>query len=425
MQRVSRRSFLSALGAGAVGGRIFGGAALAWPRGLHALARLEPLRDSPEFWSALQDEFLIPDDRIYLNVGTLGAQPRVVVDAVVEHTRRVAETYPPRIDWDALKAELGRMLRGDPSGFVFPRNTTEAMSFVANGLEFDAGDEILTTHHEHIGGRCCWELVAARHDLTLRELALPPVDEGPEAVVEVFRRAMTPRTRVVSVAHLTFTNGRILPVAELAALCRERGVVCVLDGAHPPGLMPVDLRALAEAGVDFYASSPHKWLLAPQGTGLLWMADRWRTRLWPTLASGGWDDLDLGAHRFNHLGSLDESRLAGLVAALAFFDEIGLETAHARIRGLRRRLIEGLAEVDGVRITSPTDDVFGAGMVSFTVDGIAGLDLQRELGATDKIRSRVISEFDLGWMRLSPHVYNSESDIDTAVRRIAEAAARG
>jgi isopenicillin-N epimerase len=413
------------VGRGVVGGALGGGAALAWPEAILGLERLAPLRGSPEYWSALQAEFLIPDDRIYLNVGTLGAQPRVVVDAVVEHTRRVAETYPPRIDWDALKSQLGGMLRADPRGFVFPRNTTEAMSFVANGLDWSAGDEILTTHHEHIGGRCCWELIAARYDVRLHELALPPVDEGPEAVVEVFRRAMTPHTRVLSVSHVTFTNGRVLPVAALAALCRERGVVCVIDGAHPPGLIPVDLDAFAEAGVDFYASSPHKWLLAPQGTGMLWMAERWRTELWPTLASGGWDDLELGAHRFNHLGSLDESRLAGLVAALAFFDEVGLEAAHARIRTLRRRLIDGLRDVRGLRITSPTDDVFGAGMVSFTLGGVAGLDLQRELGGSDKIRTRVISEFDLGWMRLSPHIYNGESDIDTAIARIAAVAARG
>jgi isopenicillin-N epimerase len=386
---------------------------------------LAPRRGGSDYWGALQDEFLIPDDRIYLNVGTLGAQPRVVVDAVVEHTRRVAETYPPRIDWDALKTQLGGMLRADPLGFVFPRNTTEAMSFVANGLDWTAGDGILTTHHEHIGGRSCWELVAARYQLALHKLPLPPIEEGPEAVVEVFRRAITPRTRVLSISHVTFTNGRVLPVAALAALCRERGIVCVVDGAHPPGLIPVDLDAFAAAGVDFYASSPHKWLLAPQGTGLLWMAERWRTRLWPTLASGGWDDLELGAHRFNHLGSLDESRLAGLVAALAFFEEVGLDATHQRIRQLRRRLIDGLSDVSGVRITSPTDDVYGAGMVSFTVDGIAGLELQRELGASDKIRTRVISEFDLGWVRLSPHLYNRESDVDTAVRRIGEVARRG
>lgn len=415
----SRRGFLARAGGAGLAAAIFGGGSLGWPRSVEALERHAHRRGTQDYWRLLRGEFLIPADRIYLNVGTLGAQPRVVVDAVVEHTRRVAETFPPRMDWDALKVHLGRVMNADPGGFVFPRNTTEAMSFVANGLEWSEGAEVLTTHHEHIGGRSCWELIAARHDVRLRELALPSLEEGPEAVVDLFRRALTPRTRVISVSHVTFTNGRVLPVAALSRLCKEAGVVFVVDGAHPPGLLSVDLEAL---DVDFYASSPHKWLLAPQGTGLLWMAEPWRTRLWPSLASGGWDDLELGAHRFNHLGSLDESRLAGLVAALAFFDEVGLDTTYERIRSLRRRLIDGLSPIEGLQLASPVDDDQGAGMVSFTLDRMPGLELQRALGSRARIRTRVISEFDLGWMRLSPHIYNTEDDIDTAVGHIREIA---
>ncbi len=419
MTDVSRRGFLRSAGGTGLAAAVFPGAALDWPQALEVTRPLASSRGTPAYWRRLREGFLIPDDRIYLNVGTLGAQPQVVVEAVVEHTRRVAETFPPRTDWEALKGHLGRMMNADPSGFVFPRNTTEAMSFVANGLEWEAGDEVLTTHHEHIGGRSCWELVAARYGLILRQLPLPPLGEGPEAVVARFREALTPRTRVISVSHVTFTNGRVLPVDALSRLCREAGIIFVVDGAHPPGLVPVDLDALAP---DFYASSPHKWLLAPQGTGLLWMAERWRTRLWPSLASGGWDDLELGAHRFNHLGSLDESRLAGLVAALGFFDEVGLDATYARIRELRRRLIDGLSSIASLRFTSPLDDAQGAGMVSFTLDGVAGLDLQRALGAEGRIRTRVISEFDLGWMRLSPHIYNTDDDIDTAVEHIRRVA---
>src|SRR5690606_20056320 len=249
-----------------------------------------------------------PDGRTYLNVGTLGPQPRVVVDAVIEHTRRVAATFPPPTDWAALKARIGALLNGDPDGFVFPRNTTEAMNFIANGLELNAGDEVLTTTHEHIGGLCCWELLAARRGVVLRQLELPVPARSSAALVDVFRRAITPATRVISVSHVTFTNGTLMPVAEIAALCRERGIICVVDGAHPPGMINVDLHGI---DADFYASSPHKWLCAPQGTGLLYMREEWRTRLWPTLASGGWNDASLGAHRFNHLGTMDESRLAG------------------------------------------------------------------------------------------------------------------
>lgn len=402
-----RRTFLRTLGAGAVG--------LTWPERLFALSDASAPHRS---WPTLRDEFLIPEDRIYLNVGTLGAQPRVVVDAVIEHTRRVAMTHPPAIDWDVLKGALGAFVGADPAGFVFPRNTTEGMNFVAHGLELEAGDGILTTDHEHIGGLCCWQLVAARRGLELTQLPLPYATSDPAVIVDLFQRAIGPRTRVVSISHVTFTTGLVMPVAEIAALCRERGVICVVDGAHPPGMMPVDIAAL---GVDFYASSPHKWLLAPQGTGFLWLAAPWRTRLWPTLASGGWDDLSLGAHRFNHLGTHDESRLAGLLAAITFQDAIGRERVAERVRELRRRLLDGLRSIERVHIVSPADDTWGAGMVSFATGGMPALDLQRRLAERANVRTRVIGEYDYGWMRLSPHVYNSEAELDRVVGLIAEA----
>jgi selenocysteine lyase/cysteine desulfurase len=368
-------------------------------------------------WDVVRAAFMIPDDRIYMNVGTLGPQPRVVVDAVIEHTQRVAMTLPPGVDWDTLKARVGTLLNGDPAGFVFPRNTTEAMSFVANGLELNAGDEVLTTTHEHIGGLCCWQLAAARRGVRLRQLELPVPARSADQLVDVFRRAITPRTRVISVSHVTFTNGTIMPVREIAALCRQRGIICVVDGAHPPGMIRVDLRAI---DADFYASSPHKWLCAPQGTGLLYMREEWRTKLWPTLASGGWDDMSLGAHRFNHMGTMDESRLAGLAAALRLHETIGADAIEARIRELDSLLLAGLREVSRVRLMSPDTPALGAGLISFTVDGIDSLDLQRRLGEAN-VRTRVVSEYDYGWMRLSPHVYNTVADVERVVALIADA----
>jgi isopenicillin-N epimerase len=372
----------------------------------------QPAKDA---WQAVRDAFLIPEDRIYLNVSTLGPQPRAVVDAVVEHTRRVAETYPPRTDWDALKARLGAFVNCEPAGLVFPRNTTEGMNFVANGLELEPGDEILTTDHEHIGGLCPWQLVAARRGLTLRQLPLPMTPAGEDEVVDLFASAVGPRTRVVSISHATFTTGLLMPVRRIVELCRANGIIVVVDGAHPPGMMRVDIASLAP---DFYASSPHKWLLAPQGTGFLWMAEEWRMRLWPTLASGGWDDLSLGAHRFNHLGTLDESRLAGLDAALGFQEAIGIDRIEARVRRLRRHLFDRLREIRGVEIVSVEDDARAAGMVSFRVAGMESLELQRRLSAIEtatgahSVRTRVISEYDYDLMRLSPHIYNTMEELD-------------
>jgi selenocysteine lyase/cysteine desulfurase len=221
----------------------------------------------------------------------------------------------------------------------------------------------------------------------------------------------------MSVSHVNFTTGFVMPVKQLSAWCRARGIIFVVDGAHPPGMMRVGIR---DIDPDFYASSPHKWLLAPQGTGLLYMRREWRTKLWPTLASGDWDKLELGAQRFNHLGSLDESRLAGLQAALAFHVALGTERVYQRIAFLRNVLMERLASIPRVQIVSPAGPA-GAGMVSFKLAGVDSLELQKKLGEKN-VRTRVIGEYQYGYMRLSPHVYTSVDEIDFVVGLIRAAA---
>ncbi len=241
---------------------------------------------------------------------------------------------------------VGGILGADPEGLVFPRNTTEAMSFVAQGLDLEPGAEILTTDHEHIGGLCPWQAVSRRRGFPLRILSLPVPARSPEELLRVVEEGLSAETRVLSLSQVTFTNGTRLPVERIAELCREREITFVVDGAHPPGMMALDLSSWRP---DFYASSPHKWLLAPQGTGLLYLGEAWRTRLWPTLASGGWDDLDLGAQRFNHLGTFDESRMAGLLASVEFLNMLGMERVEARVRYLRGRLQAALERLPGVR----------------------------------------------------------------------------
>lgn len=399
---LDRRRFLAVLG----------GTTLAWPRTVEALAtRLASggAADDEAFWYQVRSTFLIPDDRIYLNNGTLGPSPRVVVDAVTEHVRRVAATYPPGIAWDDLKASFATLLGGDADGFVFPRNTTEAMSFVANGLELVEGDHVVTTDHEHIGGLEPWRLLEARRGVRLSVASLPVPAVSAEELVDEVWNAVSPQTRVVSVSHMTFTTGALMPVVELARRCRDRGIVFCVDGAHPPGMLSLDV---GDIGGDFYASSPHKWVLAPQGCGLLYLAPAWRTRLWPTLVSGGWDDEALGAHRLNHMGTVDESRLAGLLAASEYLLALGMDRVEARVRYLRGRLEDGLASIDGVRLVTPMAEALKGGMVSFSVDGVESSDLQRHLSRVASVRTRVIGEYDYGWMRLSTHIYNRPDEID-------------
>lgn len=413
--RLDRRGFLS----------LVGGATLAWPRTVEALAddlRVGGAQDDEAFWDLVRGQFLIPQGRIYLNNGTLGPSPSVVVDAVIEHTRRVAQTFPPGVSWDDLKEALADFLGGDAEGFVFPRNTTEAMNFVANGIDLEEGDEVVSTDHEHIGGLEPWRLVTRRRRASLTIVSLPVPALSEDELLEAVWSAVTPRTRVVCVSHLTFTTGTILPIPALALRCRDAGVILAVDGAHPPGMMELDL---ADVAGDFYASSPHKWLLAPQGTGLLYITEAWRERIWPTLASGGWDDLSLGAHRLNHMGTMDESRLAGLLASVEFLRAVGMERVEARVRYLRRTLEDGLRSIPGVFVATPEAEHLKAGMVSFRLNGVESASLQGHLSRTANVRTRVIGEYDYGWMRLSTHVYNSPAELERVLEILSEVARNG
>ena len=412
---VDRRRFLTVLGS----------ASLAWPRTVAALER--DLHDGGEpddelFWSVIRGQFLIPDERIYLNNGTLGPSPRVVVDAVTEHTRRVAQTYPPGVAWNDLKRSLSGLLGGDPEGFIFPRNTTEAMNFIANGVEVGYGDAVLSTDHEHIGGLEPWKLVATRRGARLDIVSLPSTPRSADELVQSVWGGVTPETRVICVSHMTFTTGTVLPIPELASRCAEKGIVLAVDGAHPPGMLDVDLDVV---GGDMYASSPHKWLLAPQGTGLLYISDVWRERLWPTLASGGWDDLTLGAHRLNHLGTFDESRLAGLLAAVEWAGAIRMPRIEARIRYLRDMLEAGLRTIPGLHVVGAQQEEQKGGMVSFSLDGVESSQLQQHLSRAANVRTRVIGEYDYGWMRLSTHVYNSPEQITRVLELVDDVARNG
>jgi selenocysteine lyase/cysteine desulfurase len=408
---LSRRELL-ALGALVPG---FAGLARAG-RGVRGRSPRQPVASPRQEadWEDLQHQFVI--EGVHLNTGTYGACPIPVLEATIHHLRAFERmTRQEHPDVEALHAGLEAFLGAWPGSVAVLRNTTEAMSVVANGLTLQPGDEVLTTTHEHIGGRCAWELLAARRGTTLRTF-VPPLDPADDdELVDAWQRAIGPRTRVMMISHVLFSTGMIQPVARLVRLARERGITSVIDGAHPPGMLALDLRAI---DADYYATSPHKWLLAPKGTGLLITRPDRLTATWPLIGSGDWAATD--RRRFEHVGTSNESLLAGMVAALAFQQAIGREVIEDRVRSLATRFDAQLREVPGVRVVSPRHAAQRSAMVSFTKADASAEVLQRELGRAG-FRVRRIAEFGYEYIRISSHIYVLPRDLDRAVTEIARA----
>ena len=425
----TRRSFIGGL---AAPGMLLGLApAAALPAG-GAPAALDAQSDDESLFAAARAQFLIPAGVAYCNTGTLGASPREVVDALTEGVRRLETDlaswpyeqpdgepltgYQPLLD---LRTAVGRFVRASATEIALTQNATMGMNFLANGLDLVAGDEVVTTDQEHGGGISPWRLLAKRRGVVVKELKLEPAfAEGPEGILRLFEAAMTPRTRVVMFSHITSGLGALLPARELCALARNGGALAIVDGAQAVGQIQVDVSAI---GCDAYVGSPHKWMLAPKGTGFMFIRRDVQERFWTTLASYQWDNHDDGAFRFMQYGTGSVPVVEGLSAALRFIDKIGMQRIERWDAALTKRLREGLAGIPGVRLSSPADPRLAAAITTYRVDGVKSKLLQDALWAR---RVRVRAQNDERGVRLSAHLYVSPADVDTVLEVTREVAGR-
>lgn len=419
MNKLSRRNFLGVLAVPA--------AAAAGSRVLSEPAAGDE-RSEEQFWSALRGQFLIPAGETFFNTCTLGAMPRPVVDALIQHLRTSQATLahwdyrPEKPDWFSgyrpeleLRRKLAAVINADAEEVALTQNATFGMNFLANGVNLKPGDEILATDQEHPGGRCGWELRAKRHGVVWKPL---PIGASPDEIVETFARAITARTCVLAIPHVTSALGIVMPVKRLSALARERGVLSFIDGAQSVGQLRVDVRDL---GCDAYYSSPHKWLLAPPGSGFLYVRRDRLPLVWTTLASSQWDNQKDGAYRLMQYGTGNLSLLKGFEAALDFHQRLGSARIEQRILALANRLRAGLQAIEGVAIHSRLHPELLGATTNWGIRGLTGQQVMDELWTRERIRVRATGE----GVRQCCHIYNSPSDVDRTLEGARSLAAGG
>ena len=427
---VSRRHFLNTVAAGSAGalaaGRIAQAEAVAG--GAIEAIRAAQAADvsAAEFWATVRREFLISDELAYMNAGTLGPMPKPVYYAVVDSYRALAadpgrENTRHNGAQGDVRAKMAAFVNADPTEIALTRNTTEGMSFIVNGLDLAAGDEVLLSFHEHPGGLQPWKLKAKRTGVVVKELPFPIPTRDPSDIVNLFADAITPRTRVISVSHVTFPTGCMLPVRELADLARSRGILTLIDGAHAIGMMRLDMHDL---GVDFYASSPYKWLGAPVGTGFLYLRRVSQAQVWPTVVSTGWDNDESGARRYDRLSQRAGPLLMATSAALDFQSAIGADRIEQRVRALAGMLREQLADIPQVSLRTSTHPALGCGITGFALEGFDRREVVDTLWRRHHVWVRH-TDFDLNTVRVSTHHYNTEDQVTRLVDGVRDILANG
>ena len=370
-------------------------------------------------WDEVRARFLMPPELSVMNAANLCPSPASTLQAVYDFTERMDREPVPsfRGEMHGVKEptrdRLAEFLGVTPEEILIARNTSEANNWVSTGLQLGQGDEVVIVSDNHPSNNLAWKAKGQRFGYTVREIEPLSPHPGADYYVQAFRDAITPSTRVIAFTHLTNTGGDLFPVHELCALARERGVFSVVDGAQSFGLFNIDL---SEVQPDFYSGSAHKWPCGPKETGVLYVNARVHDRFWPTIYSayGGQRGL---ARTHEGLGQRDEPAIRALGVQIEFLQEIGMAEVEARSRELATALVEELSALDGVHMWTSTDPARRAAVVTFRPGELSGGDVVAAL-ERDGIVAAARGGSDRPGVRLSPHFYNSHTDVERAVSAI-------
>lgn len=309
------------------------------------------------------DPWLLDHGIVQLNHGSFGATPRPVLEEQDRWRRRfeanptgfVAEEWEPAID--EARHVLASLLSADPSDLVFLSNATMGVNTVVRSLRLEQGDQLLTTNHTYNACRNVLNFAAARSGAEVLEAAVPFPLESPAQVVDAILGAATDRTRFALIDHVTSATGLVLPIEELIPSLEQRGIRVMIDGAHGPGMVPIDLSSL---GCSYYTGNCHKWLCSPKGSGFLWARPELATRLVPPVISHGWNDSRQDRPRFHmlfdYMGADDPSPHLAVPAAIEFLTSLDPNGLIGLMRRNRLLALEGrqmLCEFLGVPVPAP------------------------------------------------------------------------
>ena len=385
-------------------------------------------------WDDLRNQFMLDKNSVFFNPGTVGVMPKVVFEKTNEHLKYMATSVAEWAYKDdnkeqfisgynnllPIRNKVAQLINGTADEIAMTDNVTNGMSYVANGINLKEGDEIITTNQEHSGGTSSWKLRAKRYGIVYKEVEIGKPILNQEQVYHQIVSSFTPKTRVLMVSHMITGSGAILPVKEICAEAKKRGIITVLDGAQTIGHIKIDVK---EIGCDIYLGCFHKWIGAPCGTGFMYVQKELMPEIWTTVASGRWDDHRDEGFRFTQRGTGSFSLLKGLEAALDFHFEIGQQKIYDRIKFLGNRLRSGLRSNPKVEIFSPVDEAMCAGITVYKIEGWTGVQMQDEFWNRAKMRPR--SQGPVHGVRHCTHIFNSEKEIDRAVALIDKMSQEG
>src|SRR5213594_4523857 len=339
----------------------------------HAVAGRSPddVAQDEDFWLDVQQAFTLDRTIINLNNGGVSPSPRVVQEAMRRYLE-YSNTAPVYTMWQVLEPEIEAVRRRlaasfgcDPEEMAITRNASEALEIVQLGLPLERGDEVLTTNQDYPRMLTTWHQRERRQGIVVKEISFPVPPPSQDDLADRIERAITPKTKVIHFCHITNLTGQIFPAKRICQLGRARGIEVIVDGAHAYAHFPF---TRDELDCDYYGTSLHKWLLAPHGTGFLYVRKSKIAGLWPLMAAP--DSMQTDIRKFEEIGTHPAANHNAIAEALAFHEGIGVERKAARLRYLKDRWARRLEGQKGVRIHTSLEPAMSCGIGNVGIEGV-------------------------------------------------------
>ena len=421
---MERRGFLKAAGTTAGLATLLGADAF---RGIEAavddvsdLTPRQAARDEA-LWREVKQAFTVSRSLINLDNGYTCPTPRVVTEALVRYIWEQEQgpyglyVQQARDRVSTVKRSLARLFGSSASEIAIVRNTTEALKTVLYGFPLSPGDEVLTTTHDYSSMVSALENREKQEGIKLVQAPVPMPAQSMDDLVRIFERAITPKTRLILVSHITYTTGQVFPVRRICDLAHRHGIEVVVDGAHAVGQLDFNV---SELGCDYYGTSLHKWLSAPKGTGLLYMKRAHIEKIEPIY--GVYTSRRFNARtsmrKYESVGTVSHAPYLAIGEAVAFHNAIGPKRKEERLRYLKNHWAERLGKHPRINVYTPTASEMSCCIGGVGIQGVDPSAMREFLWEEHQIqtsRGRYMgADYSQQWVRITPNLYTTIPELD-------------
>ncbi len=371
------------------------------------------------FWESIRNQYLLKPDYINLENGYYNFLPQPILEKYIEHIKEVnyqGSYYMRTVQWDnknKAAAKLAALAGCSAEELIITRNTTESLDLAIAGQNWNAGDEAIMAEQDYGAMLDMFVQVKDRYGVVNKIISVPNHPKDDEEIVDLYRKAITPKTKVILVSHMINISGQIIPIRKICDMAHEHGVQVMVDGAH--AFAHIQYR-IDDLHCDYYAASLHKWLSVPLGAGILYVNKTRIENVWPLMGDG--EKQKNKIRRLNHVGTHPVHTDLTINDSIDYYEMVGHERKEARLRYLQLYWSDKVRNIPKIIVNTPADPSRSCGIANVGIEGITPADLAQRLLKEHKIYTVAIDYANIRGCRITPNLYTTTQELDQFVKAL-------